>query len=578
MKLLLSYILQHKKALALAVVLATINRVFQLLDPQLFRLIIDRYATRANEMDATTFAYGVGGLLLATVGVALVSRIAKNLQDYYTNVVSQRVGTNMYSYSVNHAFSLPYAVFEDQRSGELLQKLQKARLDAQNVIQGAIDTVFLSIIGIIFVMVYAFWLHWSIGLVFALILPTLGTATVILSRKIRQAQKAVVKETASLSGSTTETIRNVALVKSLGLQEQEITRLNAVNEVILQLELKKIRHIRTFSFIQGTLINTLRSALLFLMLWLIFQSIITVGEFFTMLFYSFFIFTPLAELGTVAAQYQEARASSEELKDIMDKESEPKPAKPKRVKKLRQLVFEKVSFKYGAGTGEAVKDITLQVTAGQTVAFAGPSGSGKTTMMKLILGLYKPTGGTIRFNDIDVHDLDYDDFRRRIGLVAQDAQLFAGTIRENLQFVKPDASEADCLRVMGAAQAMNIIERGDKGLDTKIGEGGLKLSGGERQRLAIARALLRDPELIIFDEATSSLDSLTEKEITKTIQHIEELHPELVTILVAHRLSTISHADTIYVLEKGAIVESGSHEELLARKGLYAAMWREQQS
>ena len=175
-------------------------------------------------------------------------------------------------------------------------------------------------------------------------------------------------------------------------------------------------------------------------------------------------------------------------------------------------------------------------------------------------------------------EVDYDDLRKRIGLVSQETQLFAGTVRENLLFVNPSASDKNCWDALKMAAALPIVERGEKGLDTKIGEGGIKISGGERQRLAIARALLRNPEIIIFDEATSSLDSITEKSITQTIRNISTIHPNLITVLVAHRLSTVSHAKKIYVLEKGRIIEEGNHDVLLGKKGLYSALWREQVS
>ena len=205
----------------------------------------------------------------------------------------------------------------------------------------------------------------------------------------------------------------------------------------------------------------------------------------------------------------------------------------------------------------------------------GPSGSGKTTLMKLLVGLYRTREGSILYNGIDENNINFDDLRNQIGFVTQDTQLFSGTIRENLLFVNPAATENDLIDVLKKASCMNLLSRADNGLETMIGEGGLKLSGGEKQRLSIARALLRKPHLLIFDEATSSLDSLTEEEITNTIKDISSQR-EQISILIAHRLSTIMHADRIYVLEKGDVVETGTHEKLLEEKGLYYAMWRQQ--
>lgn len=578
MKFIWQYLKNYRKILFGALALATVNQAFSLLDPQIFRLIVDRYLTHFTDFSRMAFFRGVATLLVASIVVALISRIAKNFQDYFVNVAVQRVGTKMYAAAVSHSFALPYFIFEDQRSGEHLLKLQKARTDAQLFITSAINILFFALVGIIFVLIYGFIVQPIIGLAYFATIPVLGLLTYFMSRKIKKAQSEIVSQTAALAGSTTETLRNVELVKSLGLEKQEIKRLNEVNDRILDLELKKIVIIRKFSFLQGTLINTLRSALLFLMIWLIFKQAITLGEFLSLYFYSFFIFMPLAELGTVTTQYQEALASSEKLKEIFQIKPEKKPTNPQNIGRLKEIKLADVSFSYNNSPRPVLDKIDLTVAAGETIALVGPSGSGKSTIVKLVAGLYRPSQGKISFNQIKADEIDFEQFRQKIGLVSQETQLFAGTIKDNLLFVKPNATDEECLRALNAAAAMSIIERGEGGLATKIGEGGLKISGGERQRLAIARALLREPELIIFDEATSSLDSITEKAITETIRQIDQEKPNRMTILIAHRLSTVLHADQIYVLEKGQIVEIGSHQNLLAKQGLYAALWREQQA
>jgi ATP-binding cassette subfamily B protein len=344
----------------------------------------------------------------------------------------------------------------------------------------------------------------------------------------------------------------------------------------LALELNKVRIIRTFNFWQGTLFNTMRALLISIMMYLIFSQNISLGQFFTLFIYSFAIFTPLALFGQVVAKYQETSASMSRLDEILKQEPEKKPDQAIVLDDLKEISFQDVSFKYNSSELETIKNLNVVIKSGENVAFVGPSGSGKTTLIKLIVGLYQPASGELKFNKHSSREIDFDKFRQRIGLVAQETQLFAGTIRENLLFVRPGASDADCLDVLHQAAADNILARAEKGLDTRIGEGGLKLSGGERQRLAIARALLRNPDIIIFDEATSSLDSLTENEIINTIRAIEKIRPDIIMVMVAHRLSTIAHAKTIYVLEKGKVIEQGNHESLLKKKGLYAALWRQQ--
>lgn len=576
MQLLWDYLKNYKGLLAGALILAAINQIFSLLDPQIFRILIDKYANNFDKLTAADYLQGVGLLLVATMGVAFISRVAKSFQDYYTNVITQRLGAKLYNDSVTHSFSLPYAVFEDQRSGEFLSKLQSARNDSQKLIQLAINTLFFTLIGVLFVLVYAFIVHWSIGLVYVLMIPALAIVTFWITRKIKAAQTEIITETQSLAGSTTETLRNVELVKSLGLEQQEIKRLNDTNEKILALELKKVRLIRTYSFVQGTLINGLRMALMLLMLWLIFSRQITLGEFFSLLFYSFFIFNPLAMLGDVSTSYQETKASLEKLDAVLKEKKEIHPENPKAIGKINDITFKNVSFGYHTGNIDALQNVSLNIHSGKTVAFVGPSGSGKSTTIKLIVGLYQPTSGEVLLNNISSTEIDRVALRNRIGLVAQETQLFAGTIRENLLFVKPTATDSEAIEALNAASADSLLERSGAGLDTKIGEGGLKLSGGEKQRLAIARALLRNPDILIFDEATSSLDSITEESITQTIKHIEKQRPELIRILIAHRLSTVVHADTIYVLEKGKLVEQGTHNDLLQKNGLYSALWRQQ--
>ncbi len=575
MNLLWQELKNHKRVIFGALFLATINQVFSLLDPQIFRLLIDNYANKAATLSRQEFINGVGLLLLASVGVAFVSRVAKAFQDYYLNVVTQKSGTNLYARSVSHSFSLPYSVFEDERSGELLSKLQKARDDSKSLIINSVNVIFLSLVGIIFVLVYATFVHPLIGLAYFLILPTLGIAIFVLSKKIKEAQAMIVRETANLSGSTTETLRNVELVKSLGLETQEVERLNKVNNKILDLELKKVRMVRSLDFVQGTLINALRSALLLLMFYLIFRGSISLGQFFSLLFYSFFIFNPLSQLGLVASNYQETKASLGELNKILSREPDPEPKNPKVIEKIESIKFENVGLRYEGVATSAIKNINLEIKSGETVAFVGPSGSGKSTMIKLLAGLYSPTEGNLLINGIETKNLDSKAIRKKIGLVAQETQLFAGTIKENLLFVRPEATDAECMRALERAQAKNIVDKGN-GLETRIGEGGIKLSGGERQRLAIARALLRNPDLIVFDEATSSLDSITEKAITETIKEISEEDRGKIKILVAHRLSTIAHADKIYVFEHGRIIETGNNHSLISKGGLYAALSREQ--
>jgi len=575
MKIFFHYLKKYWKLCVLTLVLAVINQVFSLLDPYIFQHVIDDYVMQAGKYTQKEFIYGVGFLLLGIVGVAFVSRVAKNFQDYYLNGVSQRVGADLYRDGVSHTLSLPFSIFEDERSGETLGKLQKVRTDTERLMVALVNILFVSLVGFIFVAVYSIHVYWGVAVAFFVAPVIVGLMSFLLTKKIKHIQQIIVGETTALAGSTTESLRNIELVKSLGLEKQEIGRLNTTTTRILALELKKLRYIRSLSFVQGTAINFIRTSIMFFMLFLIYTGTVSFGQFFSLLFYSFYIFNPLQELGNVIGTYRETEASLANFQTLMSTPREPEVAQPTPIGPVQDLAFQDVSFHYKDAKDRALENISFTVSVNSTIAFVGPSGSGKTSLMKLIVGLYHPTTGTIVYNNTPFEQLSKEEIRKQIGFVTQDTQLFAGTIRENLLFVNPDATDEECLDVLYKAQCQDLLLRGGKGLDTVIGEGGIKTSGGEKQRLSIARALLRKPRILIFDEATSSLDSLTEEEINKTIKNVSKLGSHI-TILIAHRLSTIMHADTIYVLEKGKIVEKGSHQALLDTKGLYYAMWRQQ--
>jgi ATP-binding cassette, subfamily B, bacterial len=577
MKILISYLKRQKKLLAFALILASVNQCFSLCDSIITGKLINNFKEPHGVYgyDYKVFSSAVLYFLLLSVGAAMVSRIAKNFQDYFTNIVIQRTGATMYTDGIKKALSLPYIDFEDQRSGETLGRLQKVKSDTERFITLFITLIFQSLIGIVFVMVYAINIHWLLGPLYLATVPVIAGISSFLGKKIKTISKQILGETTALAGATTESLRNIELVKSLGLVEQEEERLNKTTVKILALELKKVRLVRSLSFIQGTTVHFVRTALVFVLYSFLFKDIIKIGDLITLMFFSFFIFNPLQELGNVITVYNETKVSMDNFKKLMSSPSEKVPEDPGQLGVIQSVQFDNVTFGHRTTTGYAVKDIQLHVQAGQTIAFVGPSGSGKTTLVKLMLGLYQPNTGSVLYNNIPSTQIHLKELRLQLGLVSQDSQLFSGTIKDNLLFVKPSATDEEILEVMHKAACQNLLKRAENGIYSTIGEGGIKLSGGEKQRLSIARALLRNPGLLIFDEATSALDSLTEEEISETIRAISAGKKQI-TVLIAHRLSTIMHADVIYVLEQGHIIEKGKHDELLFEKGLYSAMWRQQ--
>ena len=565
----------HRWMIGLSLLLAGIAQLATMVDPMIFGKIIDDYALHPGTKAQNELVRGVLFWLAIAIAVAMVARLCRSLQDFVMRIIVQRFGMQVFNDGLKQTLRLSYQEFEEQRSGETVVLLQKVRNDTERFINAFINILFSSLVGVSFLIWYAVNKHWALVPVFFIGVLVLGTLTGLLSRKMKQIQRAINKETLKLSGSITESLRNIELVKSLGLTFPEIRRLRTFTRNIYDLEIKKVKQVRTLSFIQGTTLNLLRQSILFILLWLIFRKVLSTGELIAMQFISATIFSPLQELGNIIVFYREAESSLQLFDQLMHKPVEQKPASPVELGSLEAIRFEDIVFRHQTAIQNALDGISFSAGMGDTIAFVGPSGSGKSTLVKLLLGLYQPVSGEIYFNDIPSGEIRFNQMRRQIGFVSQDTQLFAGTIRDNLLFVKPDATEDEMLEALHKASCTQLLERSPHGVNTVLGEGGLKLSGGEKQRISIARALIRHPRLLIFDEATSALDSLTEEAITDTVRNISARREQL-NILIAHRLSTIMHADTIYVLEKGKIIETGTHETLLEQKGLYYAMWRQQ--
>ncbi len=575
MKIIWKYLKPFKKWLFVAMGLAAIAQILELIDPIIFGKIIDNFAVSADGRSQQELVRGVLRLLALAVGIAILARLAHAFTEYYTRLVVQKFGLSIFDEGLKQTLRLPYFEFEDTSSGHVLSLLQKVRNDNERFISAFISSVFSALVGVAFLLWYAITKHWALIPVFLIGVVWLGGLTGLLSKKIKTIQRSVIQETNKMSGAITESLRNIEFVKSMGLTWPEIKRLKTFTGNIFSLEMNKVKKIRTLSFLQRSVLLILKESILFILLWLIFRNLLTTGELIAMQFISTRIMFPLQELGSIILAYREAEASLQIFSSLMKKETEYRPEDPVDIGDIESLRFEDVSFRYRKADHDAVENLSFSAGIGETIAFVGPSGCGKSTLVRLLVGLYPPTRGNIYFDEIPTRDIRYNRLRRQLGFVTQDTQLFSGSIRANLQFVKPDATDDEIMSALKKASSMRIVEESPKGLDTLLGEGGKMVSGGEKQRLAIARALVRNPRILIFDEATSALDSLTEEDITDTLREISAGKKQII-LMIAHRLSTIMHADRIYVLEKGKITEEGDHESLLEKKGLYYAMWRQQ--
>jgi len=601
MRILFTYLKKYRGRVILALFLATVNQCFSLLDPQIFRHILDDYVSKHQQFTGAEFFRGVSLLLLAAVGVAFVSRVAKNFQDYVVNVITQRLGAEMYTDGLRHSLELPYQVFEDQRSGETLGILQKMRTDVERIISTGVNFLFTTLVGVVFVTIYSISVHWLIAPVYFSTVPLLAGMSAILSRKVKKVQKQIVTESAALAGSTTESLRNIELVKSLGLANQEILRLNGTTERILALELKKVRYLRSLSFIQGTCVNALRTGILGLMLYLIFAQEISFGQFFALWIYSFFIFGPLQEMGNVINIFRESEASLNNFQRILSTPRDARPAHPVPAGPIERIAFEDVTFRYGEESDPVLRDVSFVAEPGQTVAVLGATGAGKSTLVHLIGRFYDVASGGVTLDGVDVRALDEASLRRAIAIALQESVLFSGTIRDNIRYGRPDATDAEVEAAARAAQAHDFITAFADGYDTIVGQRGVNLSGGQKQRIAIARALLVRPAVLILDDSTSSVDVETEAEIQAALaalmrgaaaepgegwaERVQLLRrpardggdgATMTAFVIAQRISTVLNADKILVLDGGRIAAEGTHAELLASSPIYREIYDSQ--
>ena len=575
MAILWRYLRPHRGLVALTLLLAGAAQVLTLVDPLIFGRIVDRYVLAPAGRPEAELVRGALFWLVVAALVALAARLASALQEYVMRLLVQSVGMEMFNDGLRRTLRLAFQEMEERSSGETMALLTKVRTDTERFVNASVTVLYSSLVGVGFLVWYGVTRSWLLIPAFGIGVLVLGSLTGLLSRRIKTVQRQVVRETTRMAGTITESLRNIELVKSLGLTRAEFRRLSGYTRRIFDLEMAKVRKVRSLAFLQAAIINVLRQSILFILLWLIFRKALSPGELIAFQFILNTIFGPLQQMGNVLLNHREAEASLAAFGRLMATPVEQRPEEPVDVGEIESLRFEDVSFRYRGAAEDALDHIGFEAKLGDTVAFVGPSGSGKSTLVKLLVGLYAPTGGVITIDGVPSNELRYNRVRRQIGFVTQDPQLFSGTIRENLQLVKEDATDEEMLEALRRAAATPLLERSGQGLDTRLGESGLRVSGGERQRLSIARALLRRPRLLIFDEATSALDSITEQEIAASVRDVSGSRQHIV-ILIAHRLSTIAHAETIHVLERGRIVETGSHDELVGKRGLYYAMWRQQ--
>ncbi|RYY82165.1 MAG: ABC transporter ATP-binding protein, partial [Chitinophagaceae bacterium] len=468
MRLFWKYLRPYKSLVLLSLLLAGVAQGLTFLDPVVFGWILDRYALHPGARTEEELVQGVLGLLGLAVGIALAARVARSFQEYVLRLLVQRFGRSVFDEGLKQTLRLSFEEYEEQRSGEALSILQKTRRDTESFLSAAVNLVFSTLVGVGFLIYYAVTKHWALIPVFLIGVVFLGGLTGLLSKRIKTVQRRIFRENAVLSGHITESLRNIELVKSLGLTYPEIRRLKTFTRQIFDLEMQKVKQVRTLGFLQGATLLLLKQTILFILLWLIFRKVLSPGELISMQLILNYIFVPIQDLGTIILAYREAQVSLQNFDALMSKPVEIRPEEPIDIGPFTRLEFRDVVFRHRTARHNAIDGISFSVRSGESIAFVGPSGSGKSTLVKLLVGLYRPDSGSILFDDVPVGSIRYNRVRRQIGFVTQDTQLFSGSVRQNLLFVKPSATESEMLAAMERAAAAHLVA-GPKGLDTVLG-------------------------------------------------------------------------------------------------------------
>ena len=559
----LKYAKPYIKSLIFAFLCLALTSLINLVLPLIVRNMINAVIVLKNNEMLDSLAWD----LIIIIGLQAAFAVTHN---YIFGFVGHRMTTDFRIEFFSHIQSLSLRFFQERRVGEILSRMS----NDISVIQNALVTIPVALlrqsITLLGAMAIILYLNWKLTGLILLILPPLMIFARVFGRRLKTISEKLQDQVAQAVVVLEEVMSSIKIVKSFTREPYERNRFQEKIETAFERAVDKLK----ISSFFGPFILGLTFLVSTLLIWYggyqVMQGATTPGELAAFFLYALIIAGPIGTFVRLYTQIQEARGAIQRVYEILD--TEPIVQNPENPVSLENITgsiqFENVSFGY-QDTG-VIHDVSFDVLPGQTVALVGPSGAGKSTIIKLLLRFFDPNSGTIRLDGHDIRTLDRKSFLSQIGLVPQETLLFGGTVRENILYGKLDATEAELEEAAQKANAHEFITNMEKGYDTIVGEKGTKLSGGERQRIAIARAILKDPKILVLDEATSSLDNRSESLIQ---EGLETLMAHRTTFIVAHRLSTIHKADQIIVLDKGCIVETGQHENLMNNKGLYHTLY-----
>lgn len=514
--------------------------------------------------------------LLILAGVNLVVWILESLFGYLSAVswrnlsqtLEHEIRTDVYS----HVQKLEVGFFDEQRGGGLLSILN----DDINQLERFLDvgaslliTLFWNVILVGAVFAASSWLV----TLFAFIpIPIIVTGSIIYQRRLQPRYKRVREAVAELSATISTNLGGISTIKAFHSEDREATRLASVSQDYRMANRDAIRYSAAFVPLIRMAILCGFTCTLVIGGWLTLNNRMEVGVYSVLVFMTQRLLWPLTSLGETLDQFQRAMASTRRIFGLLDTKPTMTEGKGEAEIADTSVEFDAVSFSYDPGI-PTLSELSIRVPAGETHAIVGSTGAGKSTVIKLLLRFYDPSSGAIRIGGVDLRDMRYTQLRRLMGYVSQDVFLFHGTVRDNIAYGNPDAAPEAIEQAARLAEAHEFICELPHGYDTIIGERGQKLSGGQRQRLSLARAIVRDPSILVLDEATSAVDNETEAAIQRSLAHVTK---DRTSVVIAHRLSTVRNAHRIWVLERGRVVEAGTHDDLVAAGGLYAALWRVQ--
>lgn len=565
---LLKYLFSYGKVCLLAIICTFFVTLTTLAIPWLFgKGLIDGVI-----LDKNFFLLNL--IALAMMAIMAVKGVFYYLQTYSAFYVGYKVITDIRNQTYSHLQKLSLNFYRRKRTGEMMSRLMNDVNILQDVITDRMIRLVSSLLVMLGILVFLFYIHWRLALSVLAIFPFLLFIIKRVGSRVRKFSTSVQAKIADISSIIQETIGGIEVIKSFTAEEQEIKKFEEQNIMNLRLNMKRAREVAMLP----PLIEVLTTLGLTAILWYgaseVLKGVLSVGELITFLGYVALAVNPLNQISTNYSHYEQGLASAARIFEILDIEPEIKevPSAVEMPPTKGYIEFKDVSFSYDKKE-LVLQNINLEVRSGQKVALVGPSGVGKTTLVSLIPRFYDPTAGRVSIDGQDIRKVKLIPLRKQIGIVPQETILFSGSIRDNIAYGKMEATDKEIVEATKKANAHNFISSLPDRYDTRVGERGVRFSGGERQRIAIARAILKDPRILILDEATSAIDTEAEVLIQEAL---EKLMKNKTTIIIAHRLSTILGADKIIVLKRGKVEEIGSHEELLSKGGTYAKLYKTQ--